>query len=68
MLMPVVNHIREIRQARDISIQRLAKRLCVDRSSIYCWERQDYQPQLEQVFWLLRELDCKFAELFTWTP
>lgn len=63
----MANRIARIRKSRNISQEKLAKRLGVSRSSIEGWENGSARPRTDLLFKLAEALGCSADELFTGT-
>jgi len=62
--MRVINHIREIRQRREISQVKMAEDLQVTRQTINAIEKNKYNPSLELALKLVQYFDMPIEELF----
>ncbi|SFX10728.1 putative transcriptional regulator [Thermoactinomyces sp. DSM 45891] len=58
------NRIHELRKARQISQEQLAKLCGVSRQTINAIENDKYDPSLELAFKLANKLDVSVDELF----
>ncbi len=58
------NRIRELRKARKLSQDELAKLCGVTRQTIHAIENNKYDPTLSLAFKLAKELDTTVDELF----
>ncbi|MFD2758359.1 helix-turn-helix transcriptional regulator [Gulosibacter faecalis] len=59
------NTLREHRQTREWSQQRLADELGVSRQTIISLERGRFDPSLPLAFRLAEVFDCRIEDLFT---
>lgn len=62
--MPVINHIREIRQGRGITQVKMAEDLQITRQTINAIEKNKYNPSLELALKLVKYFDVPVEELF----
>lgn len=62
--MPVINHIRKIRQEKGITQVKMAEDLEVTRQTINAIEKHKYNPSLELALKLLAYFDVPMHELF----
>ena len=62
--MRVINHIREIRQERDITQVKMAEDLQVTRQTINAIEKNKYNPSLELALKLIQYFDVSIERLF----
>lgn len=58
------NRIKELRKARGLRQEDLAKQLSVTRQTIIAIENNKYNPTLELAMRLAKELDTTVEELF----
>ena len=64
---PIVNRVREVRQAStDMTQEQLAALCGVTRQTIIAIETGRYSPSLELAFLLAHALDSKIEDLFRW--
>lgn len=62
--MPVINHIREIRQKKGISQIKMAKDLQVTRQTINAIEKNKYNPSLELALKIVAYFNMPIDEIF----
>ncbi|MFO1441951.1 helix-turn-helix transcriptional regulator [Bacillus sp. Bva_UNVM-123] len=62
--MPVINHIREIRQKKGISQIKMAEDLQVTRQTINAIEKNKYNPSLELALKIIAYFDMSIEEIF----
>lgn len=62
--LPVINHIREIRQGRGITQVKMAEDLQITRQTINAIEKNKYNPSLELALKLVKYFDVPVEELF----
>lgn len=62
--MRVINHIREIRQRREITQVKMAEDLQVTRQTINAIEKNKYNPSLELALKLIQYFDVPIEDLF----
>lgn len=56
--------IKELRMARNMTQDELAKRLDISRTTVTMWEKGSAFPRAELLPKLARVLNCKIDELF----
>lgn len=62
--MPVINHIREIRQKKGISQIKMAEDLQVTRQTINAIEKNKYNPSLELALKIVAYFNMPIDEIF----
>ncbi|WP_396234551.1 helix-turn-helix transcriptional regulator [Caldifermentibacillus hisashii] len=62
--MPVINHIREIRQKKGISQIKMAEDLQVTRQTIIAIEKNKYNPSLELALKIVAYFNMPIDEIF----
>lgn len=62
--MPVINHIREIRQKKGISQIKMAEDLQVTRQTINAIEKNKYNPSLELALKIVPYFNMPIDEIF----
>lgn len=62
--MRVINHIREIRQEREITQVKMAEDLQVTRQTINAIEKNKYNPSLELALKLIQYFNVPIEKLF----
>lgn len=62
--MPVINHIREIRQKKGISQIKMAEDLQVTRQTINAIEKNKYNPSLELALKIVTYFNMPIDEIF----
>lgn len=62
--MPVINHIREIRQKKGISQIKMAEDLQVTRQTINAIEKNKYNPSLELALKIVAYFNMSIDEIF----
>lgn len=62
--MPVINHIREIRQKKGISQIKMAEDLQVTRQTINAIEKNKYNPSLELALKIVVYFNMPIDEIF----
>lgn len=60
----VINHIRDIRKAKDITQIKMAEDLQITRQTITAIENNKYNPSLELALKLIDYFDVPIEELF----
>ncbi|WP_335871378.1 helix-turn-helix transcriptional regulator [Bacillus sp. 2205SS5-2] len=60
----VINHIKEIRQQKNISQVKMAQDLQITRQTINAIEKNKYNPSLELALKLLAYFDVSLEQLF----
>lgn len=62
--MPVINHIREIRQKKGITQIKMAEDLQVTRQTINAIEKNKYNPSLELALKIVAYFNMPIDEIF----
>ncbi|MBN3346493.1 transcriptional regulator [Clostridium botulinum] len=62
--MRVINHIREIRQKKEITQIKMAEDLQVTRQTINAIEKNKYNPSLELALKIIAYFDVPIDEIF----
>jgi putative transcriptional regulator len=66
---PIVNRVRELRQARaDMTQDALARQCSVTRQTIIALESGRYSPSLELAFRLAQAFGVGIDDIFQWQP
>ena len=69
MTTPLVNRVRELRQARGGMTQEDLARLCgVTRQTVIALESGRYSPSLELAFRIAHVFDVGVEDVFKWQP
>jgi len=62
--MPVINHIKEIRQQKGISQIKMAEDLQVTRQTMNAIEKNKYNPSLELALKIVQYFDMPIDDIF----
>ncbi|MEW9502948.1 helix-turn-helix transcriptional regulator [Jeotgalibacillus marinus] len=62
--MPVINHIKEIRQRKGITQVKMAEDLQITRQTVNAIEKNKYNPSLELALKLIAYFNVPIEEMF----
>lgn len=65
-MLPIVNAVREAREARGMTQSDLGAAIGMTRQTIAAIEQRRYSPSLEAAFRIARVFDMEIGALFRW--
>ena len=65
-LLPIINHVKTLREQKGLTQEELGTRIGVTRQTVAAIEQRRYSPSLETAFKIANEFSTGLASVFEW--